>query len=44
VIVEEKVFNIRDLIIISSSSQWKKVFDFIIIFVALYSTYTSTYL
>lgn len=33
-----------DLIIISTSSKLKKIFDVIIIMLALYSTYTSTYL
>lgn len=33
-----------DFLIISSSSRWKKSFDFFIVGLALYSTYSSTYL
>lgn len=32
-----------DFLIISSSNRWKKSFDFFIVWLALYSTYSSTY-
>jgi hypothetical protein len=31
-------------VIISTSSKWKKSFDFLIVLLALYSTYSSTYM
>lgn len=40
--VQERSFE--DHLIISSSSQWKKIFDFLIVLLALYSTYSATYL
>jgi len=33
-----------DFLIISSSNKWKKAFDIFIVALALYSTYSSTYL
>jgi hypothetical protein len=33
-----------DFLIISSSNKWKKAFDFFIVILALYSTYSCTYL
>ena len=34
----------RDTIIISANNKWKKAFDIFIVILALYSTYTSTFL
>ena len=34
----------RDTIIISANNKWKKSFDMFIVVLALYSTYTSTFL
>lgn len=36
--------SIVDMLIISSGSRWKKVFDFLIVMCALFSSYSATYL
>jgi hypothetical protein len=41
---QKSKWDFKKWIIISTSSKWKKSFDFLIVLLALYSTYSSTYM